>query len=660
MDWIDTTERAAFRRDIEGLRAVAVGLVIAFHFGVRGVPGGFVGVDVFFVISGYLITGLLAAELTRTGGINVVRFYARRTRRLLPAAFLVLAATLLAGALILSPLELKTAAKAAIASSLYYSNFWFMRQAFDYFSPESALNPFLHTWSLSVEEQFYFVWPAFLLLTTRAARRPRTLIVSIACIAGVSFAGCVWLAHVRQPVAFYASPARAWEFAIGAIAALAPASRLLPQSAIARIIAWAGVLAILGSALLLSENDIFPGWTALVPVLGTAAILFAGGASHGRAIRFLSTAPFQYIGRRSYGIYLWHWPVIVFANILWPDLSILGRLACLVVTLGLSILTFWLIENPIRTSATLAARPILSLRLAAILTIAGGAVGAGAGLFGRHAATAPAQLAAAHAADDRPAVERGCILGLTDIKPNACSFDGNGSDKTIVLFGDSHAAQWFSPIAEIAKAKDARLVTYLKSSCAVADVPVISLRLRRDFAECLAWRRDAIGAIIKLRPAAVIISQNSLGYVKRPGLENEAASVTADQWSSGLRRTLTEFEGANIPVVIIADTPNFGFDVPTCLARAESQRRATQSCEQRRDVALSIDISAAERAAASGTGNAHYVDMTDLFCNRDICPPELSGDILYRDTNHITEKYALKVGPELLGRIGPWLASAQR
>lgn len=247
-----------FRRDIEGLRAVAVAAVVVFHFGLRGIPGGFVGVDIFFVISGYLITGLLLRELENSGEIDLLRFYGRRSRRLLPAALLMTLVTLACGYFVFSPGEQLVFAKTAVATSLYSSNVWFLRQALDYFAPQAALNPFLHTWSLAVEEQFYLVWPAVLLLTSRRGLRPPLLIGAIAGLSLASFGLCLWLTRVNQPWAFYASPARAWEFGIGGLAALREVTKWARRSKVAVILGWIGAGALLLSFAVISESSSFP------------------------------------------------------------------------------------------------------------------------------------------------------------------------------------------------------------------------------------------------------------------------------------------------------------------------------------------------------------------------------------------------------------------
>jgi peptidoglycan/LPS O-acetylase OafA/YrhL len=319
----------SFRPDIEGLRAIAVMAVVGFHYGVRGLRGGFVGVDIFFVISGYLITDLLTAEIHATGSISLARFYARRGRRLLPAALLVTLVTLAAGLYVLSPLEQPQVIKAAAASSLYLSNFLFLHGNLGYFSPESAFNPFLHTWSLSVEEQFYIFWPTFILLISRTKRFPRLPIVAIAVASLCSLALCIWLTHVTQPWAFYGSPARIWEFGVGGLASIRQVTNWARDHRAVPAMGWIGACVLVCSCFVAYNPSNFPGPSALLAALSTVVVLISGTASrrHGPIV-LLGREPFQTIGKLSYSIYLWHWPVIVYATVMRPTLSATGRLYC--------------------------------------------------------------------------------------------------------------------------------------------------------------------------------------------------------------------------------------------------------------------------------------------------------------------------------------------
>ncbi|MEP6565126.1 MAG: acyltransferase, partial [Mesorhizobium sp.] len=288
---------ASFRPDIEGLRALAVSGVIAFHFGISSLPGGFVGVDIFFVISGYLITTHLVQEISETGQLNLWRFYARRTRRLLPAALFVILATLAVGYFILSPAEQALYSKGAMFASAYMINLWLIRWSLDYFAADAANNPFIHFWSLSVEEQFYLAWPTLLLLAAWLRPGKRTAILAIGLIGIVSFVFCVWLTAVSQPWAFYFSPLRAWEFAAGGLATMAPAAFWRNRPMLATAQACIGLALIAGAYLMVTEASPFPGVIALVPVAGTVLLLLSGSGERNVASAMLGLPPMQWIGK---------------------------------------------------------------------------------------------------------------------------------------------------------------------------------------------------------------------------------------------------------------------------------------------------------------------------------------------------------------------------
>src|SRR3954464_9447717 len=310
-----------FRPDIEGLRAVAVLAVVLFHAGVPGLPGGFVGVDVFFVISGFLITGMLWREVERTGTVRLARFYGPRARRLLPAGVLVIAATAAAVAWLLPPLRARTVLGDGVASALYVANYRFAVQGTDYLAADTPPSPFQHYWSLGVEEQFYLLWPALLVGTAWLAGRrspgARKVVAAVGVLTLVtagSFVLSLWWTHSSPPWAYFSLPSRAWELGVGGLVALTvPAWRRLPPT-VAATAGWAGLAAVLASCCLLDEGTPFPGTAALLPVLGTALLLGAGSrrTSWGPAV-VLERPPVRRIGRWSYSWYLWHWPVLVLA-----------------------------------------------------------------------------------------------------------------------------------------------------------------------------------------------------------------------------------------------------------------------------------------------------------------------------------------------------------
>ena len=280
------------RGDIEGLRAVAVMLVVLFHASIGGVPGGFVGVDVFFVISGFLITGLLLRERTASGTISLSSFYARRARRLLPAAALVLVVTLIASLILLPPLLIPGVATDTAAAALYVSNMGFAVQATDYFAVGQAPSPILHFWSLGVEEQFYLFWPAIVLLVTRGAIRPgRRVGVTVIAIAAASFVFALWLTSAAEPWAFFSLPTRAWELALGGSLAVAGTRLSLIPERVAAAAGWVGLALIVVAGIVLNETTPFPGTAALLPTVGAALVILSGAqATAFGPARLLGTA----------------------------------------------------------------------------------------------------------------------------------------------------------------------------------------------------------------------------------------------------------------------------------------------------------------------------------------------------------------------------------
>ena len=581
--------RPRFRADIEGLRAVAVLLVVLYHAGVPGFGGGYVGVDVFFVLSGALITWLLVHEAGETGTVDLRRFYARRARRLLPAVAVVLVATVAAGAVVLAPLEQEGVARSALATAAYLSNVLFARRATDYLGAAAEGDPLLHTWSLSVEEQFYLAWPLFVLLALgalgRAGGRPlrqaqgklsrRRLVGWMGTVAALSFAACVVVTQARQPWAFSLSPFRAWEFAAGALGVLlagggAAGRRLIPgrPGTAESVLGWVGLAALAAASVLYGAETPFPGAAALVPVLATVAVLHAGTARTETALaRALAWRPLQEVGRLSYSWYLWHWPVLVYADALgWAD-ALPARLALLAVSLGLAEASYRLVEDPVRHHPALACRAGRSLALAAALTAGGVALSLGWERAAQTWAASPGQARFSEARADVPALyASGCVADVYDTAPPDCVFGEADADTTVVLFGDSHAAQWFPALARLAAERGWRLVPLVKTSCPAVDVETVNPRLGRVYGECPAWRRAAYAEMARLRPALVVASSSSVYFL--PSYPDRTPVAAWDAaWGAGAGRAFRRLADVADRVVYLEDSPRPGFDVPACLAR---------------------------------------------------------------------------------------------
>jgi peptidoglycan/LPS O-acetylase OafA/YrhL len=631
-----------FRPDIEGLRGIAVFVVVAFHCGFAGFSGGFIGVDVFFVLSGYLITGLLLQELETTSTIGLLNFYARRVRRLLPASALMLLLTLAVGTVVLAPQELDFAARAARATAVYLGNVFFAQQARDYFAADVRTNPLLHMWSLAVEEQFYLFWPLLMMLVWRRAKSRATLAAAFALLTVVSLSACVWLTVHSRTVAFYALYTRAWEFGIGGLASLVPRGSLKPPASVWRLAGWCGVIAIGLSSALLTPAAAFPGWIATIPVVGTALALIAGRELPGQGFaRLLDTRPFQYLGELSYSWYLWHWPFLVLALALLPNLSTAGKATAALLAFAAAALTHAYVENPIRFQPWLVARRGATLALGAVLALVSICAALLALQVANGVASDPKIATITSATRDIASMSReGCVTSVESAAVRTCEFGSPGSATSIVLFGDSHAIQWFDALERIASERHWRLVTLLRSACPAAD-----LGAPWRSPECDAWRAAAIREIRTLHPTLLVLASTTR-YLGDDG---------AAAWEAAMRRTLTQLTAAGVHVLVIRDTPTPPFNVPTCLARsARHHWYPGGDCSFLRAPALRPQFFAAERRSAAGLRGVSFADLTDDLCNQQSCPARDADLVVYRDDNHLTGHYAA----HLAAALEPYLDAA--
>jgi peptidoglycan/LPS O-acetylase OafA/YrhL len=666
-----------FRADIEGLRAVAVLLVVLGHVGLRFVPGGYVGVDVFFVISGFLITSLLVGEVESTGRLSFPRFYGRRAVRLLPAAVLVLVVTLVAARLLLPVVRLGSFAKDALAATGYVANLRFAFTGTDYLSADQSPSPFQHFWSLAVEEQFYLFWPLLILVV---GRRKRLLALILGIVVAGSFALSVSETARSAPWAYFGPHTRVWELGVGALLALWMTARKrrtpVVYSAPPRtgwgwsVAGLTGLAMIILAAARFDDNTAYPGWHAAIPVAGAALLLAADGAGVGR---LLTLAPLQTVGRLSYSWYLWHWPILVIV----PTHNTWQRLAVAAAALGLAALTHRFVERPIRhlrdrprralglgaglsaTAAVVAcalvvlphAIPVGAKQpdLRATLAAAADPGAALAGLIeqsrGLDVLPANLQPKLTRAAHDRASVwDNGCHVDVpVTAAPNGCVFGDPNSTTTVVLFGDSHAAQWFPALDLIAQQRHWRLVSMSKSSCSAADLPLWHDTLKRPYTECEAFHRSAIARITAIRPALVVIG-SSFNY--RPAYPE---ADEGKQWKTAWDRTFGELTATGAKVAAIADTPYMSQSVPECLAKPENQKHAT-NCRRSLHSALRGLVQRQVFLAYGVSGPARIIDPITWFCG-DACPAVVGDTLVYRDSNHMTTTYSKALAPLLAAAL---------
>jgi peptidoglycan/LPS O-acetylase OafA/YrhL len=618
-----------YRPDIDGLRAVAVLLVLVFHLQLNKFTGGFVGVDVFFVISGYLITGIIAKEI-QSSSFSVARFYERRARRILPALFAVLLVSTLAALRCFLPGELISYAKSLLGATFSYSNIYFWSTA-DYFDAPALTKPLLHTWSLAVEEQFYLIWPLFLLLFSRRWPNGRMLIV-IGLFA-VSFAGSVWTTKHAHDSAFYLPFSRAWELLTGAILALniAPAirSRWLRETA-----SMVGLGSILFASMTYSASTSFPGFAALLPCAGSALIIAAGRFGTSIVGKVLSFPPIVFIGLASYSIYLWHWPLIVFTKMELffplPQGHLAYALSIIVLSLGLGALSWRIIEQPFRvrqpqkTSSSkvfgIAAVAIACSACAAVVLLSLN------GLKSRFPANA---IEVAEMLDTPQEMRIGTCFITTkhrfdEFRPDLC-MKIDPAKKNYLLLGDSHSAMlWYGITKQM---PNANILQASVSGCN----PIFNSPIR-----------DNCGQMMR--------------YIFNEFLPSHAiqAVFLAARWSTeadfeDVRGTVGWCRGHNLAVYVLG--PVLEYDAPLPKLLAYSIAFNDPDLPERHMVKRFFDLDAAMRAKAEGVWKVHYVSIIDAECQKGRCiryADTRSALALMGDDNHLSNAGSVSVVQKLI------------
>lgn len=662
-----------FRPDIEGLRALSILFVLVYHLFPAVLPGGYVGVDVFFVVSGYLIT-LSLIDIRARGlglGASLATFWARRARRLLPNALLVLVVVSLTGWWVLSDFAIKRLGSDVFWSATYSVNWLYVLRSLDYLQwDDSRISVLLNYWSLAVEEQFYFVWPAVLLLVLRVhgpddGRRRRRAIGVAAALAGLSFAYCLVLSSSHLTLSFFSSPARAWELLAGATLALWSSSRARPGPEVrrGRVLAEAGVVASLiamaCAALAFGEDTPHPGWATLLPVGGALGVIAFGAASR-LGQRALGCLPMRAVGSRSYSIYLWHWPVLVLGR-QWLGATPLDSFLILAVALLLAELAYRYVELParFRWGPGLSARSVLvaaAVSSAGVAALGFGLRAAGAGNVRELLALKPGAVAGARpalqlrqAASDLPENYRlGCHLALEQVEQGECTFGDTRSTRSAVLFGDSHAAQWLPALDVAAKTVGFRLHAWTKSSCPSASVSVWNQMAKGPYRQCDDWREQVFRRIESEQPAIVFLSnlvEDATALAPRSGSRPIRGRDAQQAYQEGLEQTIRRLRAAGATVVVIRDTPRPRPDIMDCLASTTDARK----CELGRAEAT---LSAPLDARAAESAGARTWDFTDQICPGSRCPVSGGPDglLVYRDSNHLTARFVASLAPEAARR----------
>ena len=654
-------ERPAFRPDLEGLRGIAILLVVLFHAGVPALAGGFVGVDVFFVLSGFFITGMLARELSANGSVDINAFYTRRAVRLMPALLVTLLVTLGIVFWFYAPIDRGAIADEARAVAMHAGNVSLARGGVDYF--QAGENPLLHTWSLAVEEQFYLVWPLFFLALSVLGfarnddgRESNRLLVALAAVGALSFVASLWLTSVAQPWAFYGMPTRIWEFALGGSLALLAGQQQV-RASMAMVLQGAGLAMILFAAVSFSRATAYPGVAAIFPALGTCLILLGGESAPGGVVgRVLGARWLAWLGRVSYAWYLWHWPLVGLGAVLDPGIGVSGKLAWSAGALILAWLTWRFVEGPVRNgSSTLDRVPshlVLPATLAGSVVVAVMAHGAMVAADRYVATSAHRQFALARV--DRK--DHGCWANTLEDATGPCEFGDVNASRTVVLFGDSHAEHWLGALDQYGREHGVKVVAMVKGGCPVAEMPeLLQPRLGRYYHECSRYREAMVRRIIAMRPSAAILS--SWDHYMPTNDESSEWHVTPEAWREGLRRTYGRIANAGIPVVALRGTPRTWFDVPSCLSRWTAHLPGAQECVYERARSLSPVAADAQTEAARGL-RVRFVDMNDQICPTARCPVMRDGIVVFTDDNHLTATFSRSLATVFGERIERAVESA--
>ncbi|MEU4215919.1 acyltransferase family protein [Actinoplanes sp. NPDC026623] len=666
----------AFRRDVAGLRAVAILLVAGCNAGL-GVIDDQAGIDIFFVISGFLITGVVLRELRRHGRLSLRTFYARRVMRLVPASSVVVLGTLAAAWHWLPPAARGTISWDSIAAATATMNVRLATQ------PAGAAEPsaLQHFWSLGLIGQFYLVWPVLLIIVSLAwARRGRPSTIAMAAaltiLSAASLLLCLRQSAAHDPWAYYGLPARAWEFALGALVALAAHRLARLGSWPAAALTWLGLGAVGVSAF----TQVRPGPAAALPVLGTILVI-AGGCARPAwgARRLLRIKPLQEIGRVSLSWYLWHWPLLVLAPyVLGRPLPGPARIALVVVALVPAAMSVAAVENRIRLYHGVRLHPGRALAFGGLLSVAA----VGLALLAPHLPVpAPREIRAAPTAAEllgsgdltlaqlqqiiRDSSSRTTLPG--DLTPKlaraAHSLPHDGgclaprasrlvsynmgrgcerrglvtSGRLVVLFGDSHAQQWYDALDVVARKRGWRIAVFTKADCG----PALGTISRGDgtgpYTECDQWRLRALARIQRLRPAMVIMSAR---YREGSPLDVVDTAGPDQDWAAAWAATVERVRRTGAVPVVVQDAPAANFDVPRCLA---AHRRAIRRCDLDVLKALPLARQRVVRAVVQVHG-ARVVDTNAWFCTPSVCPAVIGNTVVYRDDNHLTSAYARRLG----------------
>jgi peptidoglycan/LPS O-acetylase OafA/YrhL len=604
---------------IQALRALAATLVVVFHANL--VPGGFIGVDIFYVISGYLITGLIIKEIELTSSFGFKAFYLRRAKRLLPASLGILAATALLSWILLPPTVRSNLGKDIFAATIYVSNYLFAFWQNDYQNLNATPSPVIHYWSLAVEEQFYIFWPIAIFSLWKFGRK-RAVFFGVCAITAASFLFSLYLTSHSPIWAFYSLPTRAWELGVGALILFIP-KQILENHTLSKTMAvWFSLLLFIYGSLQFSDRTPFPGTSALLPTIA-AAIAIAFIASWPPILNDLSKLRIvQWLGEISYPFYLWHWPILVLPSTRFGrPLTIFERALLIGLTALAADLTHRFIEKPIQRTKP-SDMKVLKLSIFGTAICALLSVGILATASNQITLSNGRSVSIAEVMEKPKVYLDDCHVNNGETLSGECTYGDKTSKRTIVLYGDSHAAQWFPALEQIAIDNGIKLVSLTKSACPAPEVKKIEIGAYKN-ADCFKWRDNSIKRIAELKPDAVLLS--GFQYFDFPK-QYETREIW---WSQGQQISYQHLRGLAPKLIYITDTPHPTRDIPNCLASGGGEK-----CD------------GSENSSSAVSGGFTVLDPTPWLCDKK-CPAIVGGVVAYRDASHISVAMSQALAPKL-------------
>ncbi|MGW1027074.1 acyltransferase family protein [Streptomyces sp. NPDC002577] len=648
-----------YRPDIQGLRAVAIMMVVAMHCGILDIHGG---VDVSFVLSGFLIGSQLFAEINKTKKVSLGKFWARRFRRLAPGAAITIIATAVLSWIYASPFTFRDYMSDGFSASLSFINWRLAENGTDYFANDGSQSPYQHFWSLGIEEQFYVVAPIALVVVAWLSRlifRNRFLVgLFLAALIAGSLYLSVTETQTNQPLAYFGTPTRIWELALGVFVALNASLLSRMNLGLAAFLSWVGLGTTLVTALLITEETPLPGYAVGGPVLG-AALIIAGGCAAPRfgAEKLLDNPVFNFIGNASYSWYLLHWPFLI----LWPQIidrefTYSDRFRVATGSFLLAVVMHYVVERRFKNNvklvqipwrgilagATMTAAAALATTLAlqvplnlSVETTAGAAASGYAGTASVKKAVSErnhpqiTQKALLEAPDDRG--DHGCIddlliTGYT--QRDDCVMGDKTAKKTMVLMGDSHAYQWGNAFNALGLKLHVKVITVIKSGCTPEVYKITREDLGREYTECTSWRKTALDKIDQIDPDVIVVT-------------NRAQATTT---RAGAQQTFARLKATGAKLVYLTDTPYPNFSVPDCLAEKSDDIGA---CTPKSEVVIDrAEFRLMEREVAEKYG-FKVIDTIPAFCADGYCPAVIGGHVVYWDYSHMSGSYSRSLAPYL-------------